>query len=89
MFPYFKVVLVEIKLMIGLFSVFEIIEPQGNYMEELYDPGEYKLTWMLCCYFSYIAYLFYIYIYIEHAYFVTFMKYILELLGTLFCENVC
>jgi hypothetical protein len=30
-------------------------------MEELYDPGEYKLTWMLCCYFSYIAYLFYIY----------------------------
>jgi hypothetical protein len=89
MFPYFKVVLVEIKLMIGLFSVFEIIEPQGNYMEELYDPGEYKLTWMLCCYFSCIAYLFYIYIYIEHAYFVTLMKYILELLGTLFCENVC
>jgi hypothetical protein len=32
-------------------------------MEELYDPGEYKLTWMLCCYFYYIAYLFYIYIY--------------------------
>jgi hypothetical protein len=47
--------------MIGIFSVFEIMEPQGNYMEELYDPGEYKLTWMLCCYFSYIAYLFYIY----------------------------
>jgi hypothetical protein len=49
--------------MIGLFLVFEVMEPQGNYMEELYDPGEYKLTWMLCCYFYYIAYLFYIYIY--------------------------
>ena len=33
--------------MIGLFSVFEVIESQGNYMEELYNPGEYKLTWML------------------------------------------
>ena len=73
--------------MIGLFSVFEIMEPEGNYMEELYDPGEYKLTLMLCCYFSCIAYLFYIYI--KHAYFVTLMKYILELLGTPFCENVC
>jgi hypothetical protein len=30
--------------MIGLFSKFEVIEPQGNYMEELYGPGEYKLT---------------------------------------------
>jgi hypothetical protein len=57
-------------------------------MENLYDPGEYKLTWMLCCYFSCIAYLFYIYIYIKHAYFATLMKYILELLRTLFCENV-
>jgi hypothetical protein len=47
--------------MISLFSVFEVMEPQENYMEELYDPGEYKLTWMLCCYFSCIAYLFYIY----------------------------
>jgi hypothetical protein len=47
--------LVEIELMIGLFSVFEVMEPQGNYMEELYYPGEYKLTWMLCCYFSCIA----------------------------------
>jgi hypothetical protein len=36
--------LVEIELMIGLFSVFEVMEPQGNYMEELYGPGEYKLT---------------------------------------------
>jgi hypothetical protein len=47
--------------MVGLFLVFKVMEPQGNYMEKLYDPGEYKLTWMLCCYFSYIAYLFYIY----------------------------
>jgi hypothetical protein len=47
--------------MIGLFSVFEVIEPQRNYMEELYGPGEYKLTWMLCCYFSCIARILYIY----------------------------
>jgi hypothetical protein len=73
--------------MMGIFSVFEDIEPYGNYIEELYDPGEYKLTWMLCSYFSYIAYLFYIYI--KHAYFATLMKYILERLGTLFCENAC
>jgi hypothetical protein len=31
-------------LMIGLFSVFEVIKPQGNYIEKLYDPDEYKLT---------------------------------------------
>ena len=47
--------------MIGLFSVLAVIEAQGNYMEELYGPSEYKLTWMLCCYFSCIANLFYIY----------------------------
>jgi hypothetical protein len=87
MFPYFRVALVEIELMIGLFSVFEIMEPQRNYMEELYNPGEYKLTWMLCCYFFCITYLFYIYI--KYTHFATFMKYILELLRTLFCENVC
>jgi hypothetical protein len=29
------------------------------------------------------------FIYVKHAYFATFMKYILELLGTLFCESVC
>jgi hypothetical protein len=44
MFPYFRVVLVEIELMIGLFSVFEVMEPQENYMEEFYNSGEYKLT---------------------------------------------
>jgi hypothetical protein len=61
MFPYSRVNLVEIELMIGLFSMFEVIESQRNYMEELYDLGEYKLTWMLYWYFSCIAYLFYIY----------------------------
>jgi hypothetical protein len=30
--------------MIGLFSIFKVMEPQGDYMEELYSPGEYKLT---------------------------------------------
>ena len=47
--------------MIGLFSVFEIMELQRNYMEEFYNPGEYKLIGMLYYYFSCIAYLFYIY----------------------------
>ena len=42
--PCYKVVLVEIELMIGIFLVFEVIDSQGNYMEELYDPSEYKLT---------------------------------------------
>ena len=73
--------------MIGLFSVFEVMEPQENYMEELYDSGEYKLKRMLYCYVSCIAYL--LDIYIKHAYFASFIKYILELLGTLFCENLC
>jgi hypothetical protein len=61
MLPYFRVALIKIELMICLFSVFEVMELQGNYMEELYGPGEYKLTWMLCCYFSYITRLFCIY----------------------------
>jgi hypothetical protein len=72
--------------MIGLFSVFEVMEPQRNYMEELYESGEYKLTWMLCCYFSCIAHI--LYISNMHV-FATLMKYILELRRTLFCENVC
>jgi hypothetical protein len=86
MFPYSRVVSIEVELMIGLFSVFEVMEPQGNYMEEFYDPSEYKLTWMLCCYLSCLHIYF---IYIKHAYFAILMKYILKLLGTLFCENVC
>ena len=72
--------------MIGLFSVFEVIEPQENYMEELYGPGEYKLTWMLIVALPTLHVYF---IYIKHAYFVTLMKYILELLRTLFCKNMC
>ena len=72
--------------MIGLFTVFEVMEPQGNYMEKLYGSSEYKLTWMLVVAFPAL----YVYfIYIKYAYFVTLMKYILELLGTLFCKNVC
>ena len=72
--------------MIGLFTVFEVIEPQGNYMEELYNFGEYKLTWMFVVTFPALHVCF---IYIKHAYFITLMKYILELLRTLFYENVC
>ena len=86
MFPYSRVVLVEIELIIGLFSAYKVMEPQRNYMEKLYNPGKYKLIWMLCCYFFCITYLFYI---CEHVYFVTLMKYILELLEILFCENMC
>jgi hypothetical protein len=72
--------------MIGLFSVFEVMDPQRNYMEKLYNSDEYKLTWMLVVTFLALHVYF---IYIKHAYFATLMKYILELLGTLFCENVC
>ena len=62
------------------------MEPQGKYLEELYGPGEYKLTWMPVVAFRTL----YIYfIYIKHVYFVTLMKYILELLRTVFCENMC
>jgi hypothetical protein len=86
MFPCYRVILVEIELMIGIFLVFEVIESQGNYMEELYDPSEYKLTWMLIVTFLTLHVYF---IYTKHAYFATFMKYILELQGTPFCENIC
>ena len=86
---YFFVIelcLVKIELMICLFSVFEVIEPYGNYMKKLYGPNEYKLTWMLVVTFPALHIYF---IYIKHAYFATLMKYILELLRTLFCEIVC
>ena len=72
--------------MIGFFTVFKVMEPQGNYMKELSGPGEYKLTWMLVVAFLALHVYF---IYIKLPYFITLMKYILELLGTLFCENVC
>jgi hypothetical protein len=45
----------------GIFSVFEVMESQENYMKKVYSPGEYKLTWILYCYFSCTAHLFYIY----------------------------
>ena len=48
--------------MIGLFIVFEVMEPQGNYLEELYDSGEYKLTWMLIVTFP-ALHVYYIYTY--------------------------
>ena len=32
-----------LELMIGLFSVFEVMKPQRDFMEESYDSGEYKL----------------------------------------------
>ena len=33
--------------MIGFFTLFEVMEPQGKYSKELYGLSEYKLTWML------------------------------------------
>ena len=56
-----------------------------NYMEELYDPGEYKLTCMFVVTFPALHIYF---IYIKYAYFATFMKNILEPLQILFCENL-
>ena len=38
--------------MIGFFLVFEVVVSQGDYMEDPYDPGEYKLTWILIVTFS-------------------------------------
>ena len=72
--------------MIDLFTVFKVMEPQGKYLEELYGPSEFKLTWMLVVAFLALHVYF---IYIKHACFVILIKYILELLKTLFCENVC
>jgi hypothetical protein len=46
-------------------------------MEEPYDPGKYKLTWMLVVTFSTLHFYF---IYIKRTYFATFIKYILKLL---------
>jgi hypothetical protein len=54
-------------------------------MEELDNPGEYNSHE----YFIVTFHALHIYfIYIKHVYFATLMKYILELLKTLFCENV-
>ena len=72
--------------MIGIFSVFDVIEPQGKYLEKICGPCEYKLTWMLVVTFPTLHVYF---IYIKHVYFVTLIKYILKILRTLICENVC
>jgi hypothetical protein len=66
--------------MIGHFLVFEVMEPQVNYIKEFYDPSE-----ILCCYFSCIACLFYIH---QTCIFCNSHEIHLELLGTLFCENM-
>ena len=50
------------------------MEPQENYIEEPYGPGEYKLTWMLVVAFLALHVYF---IYIKHACFPTLIKYIL------------
>jgi hypothetical protein len=71
--------------MIGLFSVFKVMEPQGNCIEELYD--RVSTNSYGCFVVTFLALHIY-FIYIKHAYFATLMKYILKLLGTLFCENV-
>jgi hypothetical protein len=57
--------------MIGVFSVFEVMEPQGNFMKELYDSGEHKLTWMLVVTFPTLHVYF---IYIKHVFFATLMN---------------
>jgi hypothetical protein len=72
--------------MIGLFSIFEVMEPQRNYMEKLYGPSG---TNSHGCFVVTFPALHIYFIYIKHTNFVTLMKYILKLLGTLFCENVC
>jgi hypothetical protein len=72
--------------MIYLFSIFKVMESQRNYMKELYDSvstNSYR-----CFVVTFLAFHIY-FIYIKHAYFATLMKYILELLGILFYENVC
>ena len=63
--------------MISFFSVFKVMKPQGNFKEEPYDSGEYKLPWMLVITFLALNVYF---IYIKHVYFATLIKYILELL---------
>jgi hypothetical protein len=62
--------------MIGFFSVFEVMELQGDFMEESYDPGEYKYTWILIVSFPHCTSIYiYIYIYIyKTCIFTTMMK---------------
>jgi hypothetical protein len=51
--------------MVGIFSVFEIMEPQENFKEEPYDLGEYKFTWLVITFPALYIY----FIYIKHALF--------------------
>jgi hypothetical protein len=62
------------------------MEPQGNYMEELY--ARVSINSHGCFVVTFPA-LHLFYINVKHAYFATLMKYILELRVTLFCENMC
>jgi hypothetical protein len=56
--------------MIGIFLVFEVMEPQKNYMEELYDSGNNSHG----CFIVTFSTLHIYFIYIKHVYFVTLMK---------------
>jgi hypothetical protein len=67
--------------MIGIFSVFDVMESYGDFMEEIYNSSVYKITWMLVVTFPALhIYFIYIYIYIKHVYFASLMKCILKLL---------
>jgi hypothetical protein len=61
--------------MISLFSIFGVMELQGDFMQEPYNPGEYKFKWILVVTFPALHNNF---IYIKHAYFASLMKYILN-----------
>jgi hypothetical protein len=51
--------------MIGIFSVFDVMESYGDFMEEIYNSSVYKITWMLVVTFPALhIYFIYIYIYI-------------------------
>jgi hypothetical protein len=49
--------------MIGIFSVFEVMESYGDFIEEIYNSSVYKITWMLVVTFPALHIYFYIYIY--------------------------
>jgi hypothetical protein len=42
----------SLELVIGLWSNFEGVEPLEDFVEELYDSSDYKLTWMFVIIFS-------------------------------------
>jgi hypothetical protein len=80
---FWSCTLVEIELMISLFSLFEVMEPQGNYIRSFTtrvranSHGCFVVTFpVLHVYF----------IYIKHTYFTTLMKCILELLELSFAK---